>query len=126
MVWLILALLLGVVLASIVVGLVAVPARREGRSVLTEHGESMVSGLTERTDKVTDKVGRGASGLVSSVKRRRTEASEADRTDQAGQTDESNEKSADTTRGVEAEALQAASADRSGSVDSARSVDKAS
>ncbi|WP_265444279.1 hypothetical protein [Flexivirga meconopsidis] len=53
MLWLILALVVCVALAAVVVGLVAVPARREGRQVLTERGERMVSSVADRTDKVT-------------------------------------------------------------------------
>jgi len=48
MVWLILALVIGVALAGTVIGLVAVPARREGREVLTERAEHVVSSVTER------------------------------------------------------------------------------
>lgn len=48
MVWLILALVIGVALAGTVIGLVAVPARREGRELLTERAEEMVSSVTER------------------------------------------------------------------------------
>ncbi len=48
MVWLILALVIGVALAGTVIGLVAVPARREGRELLTERAEGMVSSVTER------------------------------------------------------------------------------
>lgn len=48
MVWLILALVVGVALAGTVIGLVAVPARREGRELLTERAEEMVNSVTER------------------------------------------------------------------------------
>lgn len=48
MVWLILALVIGVALAGTVIGLVAVPARREGRELLTERAEQVVSSVTER------------------------------------------------------------------------------
>lgn len=48
MVWLILALVIGVALAGTVIGLVAVPARREGRELLTERAEHVVSSVTER------------------------------------------------------------------------------
>lgn len=70
MLWLILALLIGVGLAAVVVGLVAVPAHREGRTVLTERGERVVSNVTDHTDKVS----RGAHNLVDSVAKRRTKA----------------------------------------------------
>lgn len=52
MLWLILALLICVVLAAVVVGLVAIPARREGRAILTERGEELVTSVSERRDKV--------------------------------------------------------------------------
>jgi hypothetical protein len=48
MVWLILALVIGVALAGTVIALVAVPARREGREMLTERAEQAVSSVTER------------------------------------------------------------------------------
>ncbi|NYJ74069.1 hypothetical protein [Allobranchiibius huperziae] len=48
MLWLVGALLLCLVLAGVVVGLVAVPARREGRQVLTERGEQMLTSVTDR------------------------------------------------------------------------------
>ncbi|MBO1756158.1 hypothetical protein [Allobranchiibius sp. CTAmp26] len=48
MLWLVGALFLCLVLAGVVVGLVAVPARREGRQVLTERGEQMFTSVTER------------------------------------------------------------------------------
>lgn len=48
MLWLVVALFICLLLAGVVVGLVAVPARREGRQVLTERGERMLSGVTER------------------------------------------------------------------------------
>ncbi len=55
MLWLVGALFVCVLLAAVVVGLVAVPARREGRQVLTERGERIVSTVTERgRDKQTD------------------------------------------------------------------------
>lgn len=48
MLWLVVALFICLVLSGIVVGLVAVPARREGRQVLTERGERMLANVTER------------------------------------------------------------------------------
>ena len=48
MLWLVGALFLCLVLAGVVVGLVAVPARREGRQVLTERGEQMLTSVTDR------------------------------------------------------------------------------
>lgn len=52
MVWLILALLLCVAMAAAVVAVVAIPARREGREVLTERAEELVSSVTAKTEKV--------------------------------------------------------------------------
>jgi len=59
---LVLAMLLSVVLAVAVMGLVAIPARREGRDMLTPKGEEVVLRVREKTagamdaarDKVTD------------------------------------------------------------------------
>ncbi|RNI24289.1 hypothetical protein [Flexivirga caeni] len=48
MVWLILALVIGVALAATVIGLVAVPAHREGREVLGEGAEQLVNSVAER------------------------------------------------------------------------------
>ena len=47
---LILAMLLCLGLAVAVVGMVAVPARREGRDVLTDRGEAVVGALKDRTE----------------------------------------------------------------------------
>ena len=49
MVVLIVGMLLCLVLAVAVVGLVAIPARREGRGLLTPKGEEVVSRVRERT-----------------------------------------------------------------------------
>jgi len=49
MVVLIVAMLLCLVLAVAVVGLVAIPARREGRDVLTPKGEEVVSRVRQKT-----------------------------------------------------------------------------
>jgi len=46
---LVLGMLVSVILAVAVVGLVAIPARREGRDVLTPRGEEVVSRVRERT-----------------------------------------------------------------------------
>ncbi|MBB2892450.1 hypothetical protein [Flexivirga oryzae] len=54
MLWLILALVIGVSLAGAVIGVVAVPARREGREVLTERAEQVVSSVTERRGRKAD------------------------------------------------------------------------
>jgi len=49
MVPLIFGMLLCIILAVAVVGLVAIPARREGRDVLTPKGEAVVSRVREKT-----------------------------------------------------------------------------
>lgn len=49
MVVLVLGMLVSVVLAVAVVGLVAIPARREGRDLLTPKGEEVVALVREKT-----------------------------------------------------------------------------
>ena len=44
-----LAMLLSLVLAVVVVAVVAIPARREGRDLLTPKGEEVVSRMREKT-----------------------------------------------------------------------------
>ena len=46
---LVLGMLVSVILAVAVVGLVAIPARREGRDLLTPRGEEVVSLVREKT-----------------------------------------------------------------------------
>ena len=57
MVVLIVGMLLCVVLALAVVALVAIPARRQGRDVLTAEGEEIVATAKERTQDALDKTG---------------------------------------------------------------------
>lgn len=45
----IIGMVVALVLAAVVLALVAVPARREGRDVLTSQGEQLVSHALERT-----------------------------------------------------------------------------
>ena len=54
MVILIVGMLLSLLLAVAVVGLVAIPARREGRELLTPKGEAVVSRVRERTGSAVD------------------------------------------------------------------------
>jgi hypothetical protein len=54
MVILIVGMLLCLLLAVAVVGLVAIPARREGRDLLTPKGEEVVSRVRERTGSAMD------------------------------------------------------------------------
>ena len=51
---LVLGMLLSVALAIAVVCVVAIPARREGRDVLTPRGEDMVSQVREKTGSVVE------------------------------------------------------------------------
>lgn len=64
MVWLILAMIVCLALAAAVVGAVAVPARREGRQVLTPKGEQVVTGVARRTDKVVTSARRRTSAVT--------------------------------------------------------------
>jgi hypothetical protein len=50
MIALVFAMILCLLLGLAVVGLVAIPARREGRDVLTPRGEEVVSRVRERTE----------------------------------------------------------------------------
>ena len=54
MVILIVGMLLSLLLAVAVVGLVAIPARRQGRDLLTPRGEEVVSRVRERTGSAMD------------------------------------------------------------------------
>jgi hypothetical protein len=54
MVILIVGMLVCLLLAVAVVGLVAIPARREGRGLLTPKGEAVVSRVRERTGSARD------------------------------------------------------------------------
>jgi len=70
MVALIVGMLLCVGLALAVVALVAVPARRQGRQVLTPRGEEVVSQARERTQDALDKTGE----VLTATKDRVTES----------------------------------------------------
>lgn len=74
MLWLILALVVCVALASAVLGMVAVPARREGRQVLTPRGESLVTSVAQTTDKVSARAKDATENVVGAVKRERSQA----------------------------------------------------
>jgi peptidoglycan/LPS O-acetylase OafA/YrhL len=74
MLWLILALVVCVALASAVLGMVAVPARREGRQVLTPRGENLVTSVAQTTDKVATRAKGATENVVGSVKRERSGA----------------------------------------------------
>jgi hypothetical protein len=57
MVSLIIAMLVCVGLALAVVGLVAVPARREGRELLTPQGEELIALVKEKAEATVEKTG---------------------------------------------------------------------
>jgi hypothetical protein len=57
MVWLIIGMLLCVGLALAVVAIVAIPARREGRDLLTPQGEELVALVKEKTESTIEKTG---------------------------------------------------------------------
>ena len=60
MVALILGMLICVGLALVVVALVAVPARRDGRGILTPKGEEVVTALKERQQSARERLDRGS------------------------------------------------------------------
>ena len=67
MVVLIVGMLICVGLAVAVVGLVAVPARREGRELLTPQGEELVATVRERTESTLDRTGEALSSAKDKV-----------------------------------------------------------
>ncbi len=60
MIALVFAMILCLVLGLAVVGVVAIPARREGRDMLTPRGEGVVNRAKERTAAVAASRGRAA------------------------------------------------------------------
>lgn len=70
MIALVLAMLVVVGLGMAVVGAVAIPARREGRDVLTPRGEEVVGRVKERTEHVAAATRERTEDLVSSTKGR--------------------------------------------------------
>ncbi|HEV7173338.1 hypothetical protein [Pedococcus sp.] len=67
MVVLIVGMLICVGLAVAVVGLVAVPARREGRELLTPQGEELVATVKERTESTLDRTGEALTSAKDKV-----------------------------------------------------------
>jgi hypothetical protein len=65
---LVLGMLLSVGLAVAVVCVVAVPARREGRDMLTPKGEDMVSLVRERTGDVLDTAREKTGGVFDAAR----------------------------------------------------------
>lgn len=67
----IVALLISLAIAIAVMAVVAIPARRQGREILTAKGERVVVKVRETTDSATSK----ASGAVASASGKRSDAS---------------------------------------------------
>jgi peptidoglycan/LPS O-acetylase OafA/YrhL len=65
MLFLVLAMLVCLGLAVVIVALVAVPARREGREVLAPKGEELVARVQERAEDAVSSAKEKASGLLS-------------------------------------------------------------
>lgn len=98
MITLIVGMLLCVALAVGVVGLVAVPARREGRDVLTPHGEKVVAKVRERTGTAVE-VALERTGSAVEVAREKTGdviASAREKVADAGAKDQDREQDLDT------------------------------
>jgi len=68
MVVLVFVMILCVALAVAVMLAVAVPARREGRGLLTPHGEEVVARVKERTESVASATKGRTEGIVTAVK----------------------------------------------------------
>jgi len=68
MIALVFAMILCLLLGLAVVGLVAIPARREGRDVLTARGEEVVSRVKVRTDAATAGSSEKTGDLVTSTR----------------------------------------------------------
>lgn len=73
MIALVFAMILCLLLGLAVVGLVAIPARRDGRDVLTPRGEEVVSRVRERTEAATTIAKERTGDLVSSTRAKTTE-----------------------------------------------------
>ncbi|HET8601569.1 MAG TPA: hypothetical protein VFL99_14675 [Segeticoccus sp.] len=70
---LVIGMLVCVVIAAVVVGVVAVPARREGREVLTPHGEEVVAHVRHRTSQAADRAKERTEGALTTAKSRASE-----------------------------------------------------
>lgn len=68
MVVLIVGMLLCLLLAVAVVGLVAIPARREGRDVLTPKGEEVVSRVREKTGSAMETAREKTGGAIGAAR----------------------------------------------------------
>jgi uncharacterized protein YjbJ (UPF0337 family) len=74
MFFLILGMLLSVVLALAVLGMVAIPARREGRDLLTPKGEEVVSRVREKTGEAIDAAREKTGGAIDAAREKTGEA----------------------------------------------------
>ncbi len=79
MIALIVGMLLCIGIAAAVVGLVAIPARREGRDLLTPKGEEVMAMVRERTETTFERTG----DLISTTRDRVSDATSRDDTDEA-------------------------------------------
>ncbi|WP_411283227.1 hypothetical protein [Lapillicoccus sp.] len=68
MIALVFAMIVCLVLGLAVVAVVAIPARREGRDVLTARGEDVVTRVRERTESVTSAAREKTGDLVGSTR----------------------------------------------------------
>lgn len=71
----IVGLLICLVLSAVVMAVVAIPARRQGREVLTARGERVVVRVRETTDNATSR----ASGAVAGANPARRSSTQSDR-----------------------------------------------
>ncbi|HET7305885.1 MAG TPA: hypothetical protein VFJ12_15190 [Segeticoccus sp.] len=70
---LVIAMLVCVVVAVVVVGVVAIPARREGREMLTPHGEEVVAHVRHRTSHAADRARERTEGALTTARARADE-----------------------------------------------------
>lgn len=78
MIALIVGMLVCIGLAVAVLGLVAIPARREGRDLLTPHGEQVLAKVREKTETAVEGTISRTGDLVSSAKDRRDRPGESE------------------------------------------------
>jgi hypothetical protein len=79
MIALIVGMLLCIGLAVAVVGLVAIPARREGRDLLTPKGEEVMAAMREKTETTFERTG----DLIGNTRDKVTDAGNRDDADPA-------------------------------------------
>lgn len=84
MVPLIIGMLICVGLAVAVVALVAIPARREGRELLTPQGEELIAVVKEKTESTLEKTGDAITSAKEKVSDTVTSGGSGDGIDDAG------------------------------------------